>query len=75
MNGRRRLTLRREMLTDLGGGQLRAIAGGTHVPTDCACGITHGFSCEVCPLPTLPVNSCGCGTYGAVGCPVGSQIC
>ena len=57
MKPARRLELRRERLAELRSGELRALQGGTHVATDCPC-LTHGYSCEYCAPPTLPMGSC-----------------
>ena len=59
MKPQRRLALRRESLTYLDTDDMRAVVGGTHIVTDCGC-VTHGYSCEACPVPTLPVNTCAC---------------
>ena len=59
MKPQRRLALKRETLPDLGPDDMRQVVGGTHIPTDCGC-ITHGYSCDACPIPTLPVNTCTC---------------
>lgn len=57
MKPRRTLALRRERLADLASGDLRAVVGGTHIRTDCGC-VTHGNTCDVCDIPTLPFNDC-----------------
>lgn len=57
MRPQRRLVLRHENLTLLDSDDMRSVVGATHIPTDCGC-VTHGFSCEACPIPTLPVNDC-----------------
>jgi hypothetical protein len=57
MKPRRRLALRREHLAHLDIDDMRHVVGATHIPTDCNC-ITHGYSCDDCPIPTLPVNIC-----------------
>lgn len=57
MKAQRRLALKREHLTGLDVDTMRAVVGGTHVVTDCGC-ITHGYTCDACPVPTLPVNGC-----------------
>jgi hypothetical protein len=57
MKPQRRLALKRERLAHLDGDAMRHVVGATHVPTDCNC-ITHGYSCDACPVPTLPINWC-----------------
>lgn len=57
MKPQRQLVLRRERLTEIDHSALKGVAGATHIRTDCGC-VTHGFSCEACPVPSLPVNPC-----------------
>ncbi len=52
----RRLTLRREALTELTGPQLASVAGGTHLTCGATDKCTHGLSFDACP--TVPVNIC-----------------
>ncbi len=49
----RKLVLRRERLVELTSGELSQLVGGSHL----ACA-THGYSCDACPVPTLPINEC-----------------
>ena len=57
MKPQRKLAVRRERLGDLQSADLREVVGGTHIPTDCGC-LTHGYSCDACSVPTLPINAC-----------------
>lgn len=74
MKAQRRLVLRREALTQLDPNELHGVAGATHVFTDCGC-VTHGYSCDQCPVPSLPVNTCVCNTIGKLQCIFGSLTC
>lgn len=67
MKAQRRLVLRREALTQLDPNELYGVVGATHVVTDCGC-VTHNFSCDQCPVLSLPINTCLCGTYGPLRC-------
>jgi natural product precursor len=62
----RRLALKREHLADLAADDMLAVVGGTHIPTDCGC-ITHGYSCDDCPIPSLPINTCLCTIVITIG--------
>ena len=53
----RRLSLRREVLHELDDHELARVAGATHVATDCNC-LTHGNTCDACPIISLPLNTC-----------------
>lgn len=57
MKGKRKPVLRAEHLAEIDGHVLRRVAGATHIWTDCGC-VTHGYSCDDCPIPTVPVNRC-----------------
>ena len=59
MKPSRRLALRREALSSLDSDDLASVAGATHIFTDCGC-ITHGYTCDACPIPSLPINTCVC---------------
>ncbi|HEU0130734.1 MAG TPA: hypothetical protein VFQ85_07060 [Mycobacteriales bacterium] len=65
----RRLTLRRETLTELTGRQLVAVVGGTHVGCGITADCTH-LSVDACP--TVPIGNCvrtvaaGCATVGNI---------
>lgn len=74
MHSQRKLVLRRESLAELDGGELRAVAGGTHIRTNCNC-ITHGFSCDDCDLPSLPINTCVCNTHEICWAEPASLVC
>lgn len=54
MKPSRRLTLKSQLLPDLTTDEMSGVAGGTHI----GCGVTHGNTCEVCNVPTLPINEC-----------------
>jgi len=71
----RKLSLKREALTELSATDLAVVAGGQALLTHATCGTcgvtdacTHGISFDRCP--TLPVNEC---TYmfeiGSLDCP------
>ena len=59
MRHTRKLSLKRETLTQLTTDQMAAVAGGSHacVTEGCTAGVTHGPSFDV-DCPTLPVNHC-----------------
>jgi len=57
MKPNRRLVLRRETLSSLDTDDMLQVVGGTHIATDCGC-ITHGYTCDACPVPSLPLNTC-----------------
>ena len=59
MKPSRRLALHREALSALDSDDLASVAGGTHIFTDCGC-LTHGYSCDACAVPSLPLNTCAC---------------
>ena len=61
----RRLVLRREKLTALDANDLLGVVGATHIATDCGC-ISHGYSCDACGVPSLPLNTCACYTFRAL---------
>ena len=66
----RRLALRREALCALDSDHLVSVVGGTHIFTDCGC-VTHGYSCDDCPIPSLPINTCLC----LIGTGLSCNIC
>jgi hypothetical protein len=57
MKTARTLRLRREELTELGGDDLAAVVGGSHLCNNITDPCTHGASLEAA-CPTLPVNPC-----------------
>lgn len=71
MHRTKRLALHREALSALAPAELDRIVGATHLPTDCTCVtegcLTHGYSCEACAIPSLPVNDC-IGPTGPIRC-------
>lgn len=67
---RRSLSLKRETLTALTGGELAGVNAGSHL-----CGVTHGPSFDQpCPTPTLPVNICVADLTLRV-CPTNPYVC
>ena len=59
MRQTRKLSLKREALTQLTTEEMAAVAGGSHacVTEGCTAGVTHGPSFDV-SCPTLPINDC-----------------
>lgn len=71
------LSLKREVLAPLTAHDMTRVVGASHqacgVTDACTELVTHGFTFDACPVPTLPIHDCPAITkldaYSRVVCP------